>query len=392
MDRLRNGLKINVYIFGIAAFVFACSSVKKEKQKLPALKQITLQRDLNISAGTSKEKIGSFQGLAVDKKGEMYVVDKKLTTIHVFSPDGHYLGSIGRKGKGPGEFASINSKLKIVNDTMYVQDRSQRRIDLINIRTRKWIRSFNIPNAKFKGTSLGAPRDMLPLPDGNILESFRLPYYSKPKKLTHQMTVALFNPTGNFIKKDFTQIPVLFPTDQALVHIQRASGQIRSVTVYNHLTFYPTTILTTDPKGHLFVGRTDSVSLNEYDNNGQLTGTIKGNSPIAKMTDNLKDSLLFKIPFTSNTYRKVIKKAGIPKHWPAWQNVLFDNKDRCYVELLNPGKKYQTWWIFNAHKKPEWKFTLPSEVTLYAVRNGEAYGIWSKKGQFQRLVRYHVKI
>ena len=385
---IRNTCHLLIFI-SLSLFLFSCSKSHVSHSKQLSLKKLTVHKDLAISAGMPDVKIGSFGDLAVDKKGNIYISDPKLLKIHIFTSDGHYDSSIGQKGKGPGEFSSIDNKIKIIKDTLYVQDFVQRRIDLFNIHNKTWIRSINLPNAKLNGVSLGSPRDMLPLPDGNIMESFRLPYYTQPKKMTHQMTISLFDHNGNFIKKDVIQNPVLYPTDQALVHIQKASGHISGLQVFSHLTFYPTTILTTDTKGHLFIGRTDSLSLNEYDEKGQLTGNVKVNSLIAKMTDQLKDSLLFKVPFTSSLYRKLLKKVGIPKYWPAWQNILFDKKGRYYVELFSPGMANQTWWVFDTDGKPNWKFKLSRNISLYVIRNHEAYGVWSKKGKYPKIVRYY---
>ncbi|MGE0555214.1 MAG: hypothetical protein AB7R55_17425 [Gemmatimonadales bacterium] len=45
------------------------------------------------------------QSLAVDDGGRVYVADQKPATIKVFGPDGRFVRSNGREGKGPGEFA-----------------------------------------------------------------------------------------------------------------------------------------------------------------------------------------------------------------------------------------------------------------------------------------------
>ncbi len=42
--------------------------------------------------------------VAVDKDGNIYVLDSANTRIQKFGPDGKFLATIGRKGQGPGEF------------------------------------------------------------------------------------------------------------------------------------------------------------------------------------------------------------------------------------------------------------------------------------------------
>ena len=54
--------------------------------------------DLNYIFGQNPPKV------AVDTEGRIYAADSFLDRIQVFSPEGEYLRTIGRRGRGPGEF------------------------------------------------------------------------------------------------------------------------------------------------------------------------------------------------------------------------------------------------------------------------------------------------
>lgn len=60
------------------------------------------------------------QSLVVDELGRVYVADQKPATIKLFGPDGSYIRSIGRDGKGPGEFSV--AFLGIWKDRLVVHD------------------------------------------------------------------------------------------------------------------------------------------------------------------------------------------------------------------------------------------------------------------------------
>ncbi|MCJ7485828.1 MAG: NHL repeat-containing protein [Candidatus Aminicenantes bacterium] len=69
--------------------------------------------------------------IAVDKEGNIYVLDGGNTRIQKFGPDGKYLATIGRKGQGPGEFISPSS-LDIDEDgNLVVTDTAQSRLHVI---------------------------------------------------------------------------------------------------------------------------------------------------------------------------------------------------------------------------------------------------------------------
>lgn len=72
--------------------------------------------------------------LAVDATGNIYVADSRNTRIQVFSPEGLYLRTIGRKGQGPGEFVATSSIDFDREGRLRVLDGRQRRIQVFTPR------------------------------------------------------------------------------------------------------------------------------------------------------------------------------------------------------------------------------------------------------------------
>ncbi len=71
-------------------------------------KPITVTLKEQWRVGGENEEEGEFFGLITDigvhPSGEVYLVDRQLSEVKVFSKNGHYLRTIGREGEGPGEF------------------------------------------------------------------------------------------------------------------------------------------------------------------------------------------------------------------------------------------------------------------------------------------------
>ncbi len=65
--------------------------------------------------------------IAVGPAGRVYVLDRDAASIAVFTPEGHRLGSVGRKGGGPGEFG-MPQRLGWLRDTLWVEDPGARRL------------------------------------------------------------------------------------------------------------------------------------------------------------------------------------------------------------------------------------------------------------------------
>lgn len=69
---------------------------------------VDLQQLWEVGAEDDDEVLfGVIASLAVDENGVVYVLDRQLTQVSMFSPDGAYLGPVGREGEGPGEYSRI---------------------------------------------------------------------------------------------------------------------------------------------------------------------------------------------------------------------------------------------------------------------------------------------
>jgi len=78
--------------------------------------------ELGDSGGTFSRP----KDVALDADGNIYVSDGLLAAVEVFSPEGRYLGFIGREEPSDAKSVSLfqaPAGLKIVDDRLYVVDR-----------------------------------------------------------------------------------------------------------------------------------------------------------------------------------------------------------------------------------------------------------------------------
>jgi hypothetical protein len=176
MDNMIRQCFFNLLLLNLMISLSACSHEEEPSAGPEDLSPITLTKDLSISTNQEKALIGYFSGVSADDDENIYAVDSKQQKIHIFSSDGTYLDSLGRRGKGPGEFDGLNSKISIQADTLYTLQSTQHRIDLFNIQSREPIRTVSVPDTDFEGTSIGMPQKVFPLADGHMLVSFLNPH------------------------------------------------------------------------------------------------------------------------------------------------------------------------------------------------------------------------
>ena len=79
----------------------------------------------------TSEKFSRPAGVAVDKDDNIYVSDFGNSSLFKFSKQGKFMKVVGRKGTQPGEFKNL-SFIKVINDKLYVCDRGNHRIQILN--------------------------------------------------------------------------------------------------------------------------------------------------------------------------------------------------------------------------------------------------------------------
>lgn len=94
---------------------------------------INLEELWRIGGDTEDEDqfFGLLMGLLVDDEGRVYLLDKALHEIKVFSSDGEFLRTLGREGEGPGEFRRPEAMAFLPGDTIAVMERVPGRIILL---------------------------------------------------------------------------------------------------------------------------------------------------------------------------------------------------------------------------------------------------------------------
>lgn len=74
--------------------------------------------------------IGSIGSIAVGENGSVFAVDTENYTVLKYDSTGTFVTQTGRQGSGPGEFADEISDIEVFDKTVYVIDKTNRRLNL----------------------------------------------------------------------------------------------------------------------------------------------------------------------------------------------------------------------------------------------------------------------
>ena len=81
-------------------------------------------------------------GIAVNRQGDIAVVDNLRHCVFVFNKDGNCLKQIGKEGADPGQFKYPAGVLFLNNNEILIADKSNNRIQHINIQTGSVVKTF----------------------------------------------------------------------------------------------------------------------------------------------------------------------------------------------------------------------------------------------------------
>ena len=123
--------------------------VKINGEKLPTCpftlpvkeRQLVVIGELDLKFNQGQE----FQvpnGIAVNKQGDIAVVDYHGNCVFVFNKEGNCLKQIGKEGTDPGQFKNPNGVSFLNNNEILIADQSNNRIQHINIQTGSVVKTF----------------------------------------------------------------------------------------------------------------------------------------------------------------------------------------------------------------------------------------------------------
>jgi hypothetical protein len=111
--------------------------------------------------------------VAIDKVGNIYILDAANARVQKFGPDGKYLATIGRKGQGPGEFIFPDAIDFDKDGNLVVADSAQTRIHVI-IDGGRDVRSIVVKEEMISGVR--------PLPSGEFAAKGSTYSFSRPNQ------------------------------------------------------------------------------------------------------------------------------------------------------------------------------------------------------------------
>lgn len=231
------------------------------------------------------DSLGRLSGIAVDKQGVVYVSDAADARVWVFDAAGRSVGSIGRRGRGPGEFESPTG-VAVGNDgLLYVRDVTQVQRFAADASTGRLTRLHD----SFRGPALTDWTSTRPS-RFDAQGRFYYPQFGPVDRTKRTGVYHIYSPAGALV--DSITVPPFPGAPSSTAWVQLSANGGRVLRGLNHVPFaaLPSwdvttrgTLVTTDGKQYL---------LREVDGRGNLVREYRGTAaplpiPRAERQDSL---------------------------------------------------------------------------------------------------------
>lgn len=293
---------------------------------------------------------------AVDNNGKVYRADKGRMQIVVFDANGLKIGTVGKPGKGPGEFLEITA-LFIQNNKLVVYDSNMLRLTIFDIPTLSLLKvqsldPYNLDIAD--EIEIPHPRTIHSFKDNLYLTGFSVEDHEGRSYIEYYG----MDENGKIVSKK------LVAQQRLLMH----TGVLKNgSTGRTSLVFSTKGLLDVDDDGNIYQANTGEFLINIYNSKGVHQKSLY--FPFKRAVFNKEE---FESQLSSHI-QSLYENVDYPESWPALQNLIIDDENRIWVSTIGDDKTVNEWWVLNTSGEILFKFTWPAKDKVVDIRNGMFY-------------------
>lgn len=328
---------------------------------------------------TKNVHLGRFTDVATDSDGNVYIADSDQSNIKVFKPNGDFLKTLGREGKGPGEFTNIQ-KILISDSSLYLYDDSQKRIVVFNIDSSEIEKTIkiatnkdNIPKLKEAYFSTFYPRD-----DGTFLTSFYTNSFPGDKKkwskVVRNKLYYIMDNDGEIISDNLLEIKsgtrIFIPTGP--ITVDRETG------------LYPQSLVSVSNNGKIYSSWSNHFLVKVYSPQGRYQQAYYYPHERVLLTQKSANEQGLPEMVTDG-----MSNLDLPEYWPSIDQLFVDKKNRLWVSKIISDQSKREWYLLDADGNLLSKFIWPANKKVQMINRNHLYTLETdSQTGIQNIVRY----
>jgi len=342
------------------------SSLKTPKPKDGLKIRIIFEEELSIGVEVGDENymLGGRIYFNADDEGNIYVNDRDRQRIQKFDPQGQYLITIGRKGRGPGEFDNAWNPEFDKDGNLYVFDFSNRRISFFT-KEGEYLRQISFP----QGMSI------------HYINSSGL-YFSARSRILSDSDVFSYTRTYGLFDKDLNQLAEVFnQTSERKMDTRSRAYYLANI--FSDEAYAPNRTFLMSRRGFIYFGYPEKYEIKIFNPEGKLVKILEreydpikvGRKHKEKFINYLEDEYYIFMPVDDSLKKDIAGLIKYPKYIPAYQTFTLMENGWLFVVVDSGEEDAKLIDVFDQDGKYIAQFTTSVSTDRLIFINGKAYAI-----------------
>ncbi len=275
-----------------------------------------VEEELRIGSaeGSGPDVFGRVIGLEVDSEGRIYVLDRQAQEIRIFSPEGNWIRTIGRRGHGPGEFAGANGMRIDPRGRLWVVDPRNVRYHLFDS-SGKYVSSYRREGLGFGFAWRGEFDEQ-----GRLLD-----HASMTVGQSSALAILTYDSVSGYV--DTLRLPP-FEAESFQLTMTRGSSVSRA---FFPIPFTPLMHWAHDPAGGVWFGVSDRYRLIHLDRSGDTTLVIQRAWDPAPVSPEARDQSMESLRNAFSGTGERLDEDRVPDTYPAYLAFVVDDAGYLWV-------------------------------------------------------------
>ncbi len=321
----------------------------------------------------------------VDAQGRVIIPNESEKFINVYDSTGTKITTLGREGKGPGEFISL-THMDIIGNELYAKSANGIGLNFFSLDSLQLSQTLYLePELEQEvrdSTSLRilSPRFYLPVDQNTLLAAYR--DYAGLEPAILRLKFYLLNRQGKLISEELFRAPSY---ERFRVEI---SINIPGGVVITTLPVGRKTLFEIDSNAHIYYARTDTPLVEVRDTTGIFRRGLYLDVPRVEV--NADEVIKQK---GNESLAEGIRKLDLPPVWPAFDSMIIDDEDRIWISTIVEDFEVYQWWVLDTGGELLARFDWPRDKPIAYIRNGKIYTRETNQEKyFDQIVRYDMTL
>lgn len=311
----------------------------------------------------------------VDSRGRIYAGDWYTARVAVLDSSGALLGTVGRKGLGPGEFRSIRGVQVLPGDSLLVYDPNAARLSTFAPDSSRAASVVNLAAA----LSGPEPHFIRRTPDNTAYLALVRPPFT-PGDSARQDLLRVLNLDGSPRGEPLRRFP-----SRSFLRVNQGGGFSVMPNPFGHEGLFAL-----DGEGRLHYAWNDRLSVETTDLLGRRVGGFTMAYAPPRVTEADAASVFDGMPEQAVGMFRQALRDSLPERWPSVLALLADERGRLWMGLHGPAGEPREWALFEPDGRYVGSAFLPREAEVLAVRADRVYAAELSDAGVTSVVVYHV--